>query len=230
MLFSHSFYAQAKSEISVSTDDVKINNNRLFEIEVCLDTEVNLSASKFKIEYDSDIMEYRGVKTDVPDSMVKAVNKTGETTAIFLNKNGVESGRKIKLFSVEFKSINSGSCEVKITADDCVDSKAKQVSGKPVGRCKVVVYGKYVASKTTGRPHDSDDKNDKEDSFQSKDKVEKDNQLFGNIDDSGDRDVYLLIIMCLVLIIVVGGAFLVKRMNKIEEKLNKSKEDNTTDE
>ena len=121
----------------IVTESVATKNNRIFEIPVGISSEKTMTAGTFTLSYDTSDVEFRGVSALAPDSRVKAVDRKGETTVIFVCGDGVSLKDAPYLFTVNYKKISEENCDVKISVSDCVDSDLKNFPEPDFAVCKV---------------------------------------------------------------------------------------------
>ncbi|MGN1139416.1 MAG: hypothetical protein ACI4RM_08190 [Ruminococcus sp.] len=74
---------------SIITENVTAYKNRLFDVNVAVDSHKTISAATFIIKYDSNKLALRGGKTELSHGLVKYRNKDNQVKLIFLCPNGV---------------------------------------------------------------------------------------------------------------------------------------------
>lgn len=134
--------------ISFETSDCISNCNRLVTVQMKAKGNLKLSAGSFEITYDNSLLEYRSVKTD-DDSEINVNNIGNKIKVIYLNTYGKDIKKTENLFSITFKTINSGKCHLDFSVYDLVDSNVKSIN---VGNCvpgKITINGNNKVDKTT---------------------------------------------------------------------------------
>lgn len=240
------FTAYADSALTLFASNVETVNNRLFDVVVYVRCTDNLSAATFELDYDSSLMEYRSVDTEIADGQVKAVNKNGKVKAVFFKGEGVAKNEKIQLFSAKFKSINFGSCDVKISATDCVNDSAKELSCQPVAVCQITVPEKTILGKAPSVRASSckvlsgddsyaaddsktiEDKDKKKDANKTKQESSKSNSGFSVAPDTSYKK-YVYIFTLLFLALFVGFVVLIAYVKKLNKKLESKTESEKQD-
>lgn len=132
-----SVYSVNAYDNRIITDNITTKNNRIFEVPVGLSSVKKITAGTFTLKYDTSDVEFRGVSALASDSRVKAVDRKGETTVIFVSADGVSLGDAPYLFTVKYKKISENNCDIKISASDCVDDKVNSFSAPSSAVCNV---------------------------------------------------------------------------------------------
>lgn len=112
---------------SIVTENVTAQKNRLFDVNVAVDSHKTISAATFIIKYDSSKLAWRGGKTELSDSLVKYRNKDNQVKLIFLCADGIALDKSKTLFSVKFKALDYGESKINISATDCVSNNLKNI-------------------------------------------------------------------------------------------------------
>lgn len=121
----------AESGVSFTMSDANIREDRLFDLTVSAQTDRPLSAALFAISFDKSLAEFRGVTAEKP--FKTAFYDTGDEIRVsVLSADGVVSDGKTALFSLKFKSLQTGSFTVDYTVSECVDDHAAYM---PVAAC-----------------------------------------------------------------------------------------------
>lgn len=127
--------AYAASPVSFRTSGCEIAGNRLFTVEVCATSDAPLCAALFEISYDTSAFEYRS-SSAVKPALVEENDENGVLRLSYLNSDGAECSGEAVLFTLTFKSKQSGSYTFGCTVSQCVDSDA---SFLPVGEVRTDV-------------------------------------------------------------------------------------------
>ena len=112
---------------SIVTENVTAQKNRLFDVNVAVDSHKIISAATFIIKYDSSKLAWRGGKTELSNSLVKYRNKDNQVKLIFLCADGIALDKSKTLFSVKFKALDYGESKISISASDCVSNNLKNI-------------------------------------------------------------------------------------------------------
>lgn len=207
--------AFAEDTLSVWAQDVEVKNNRLFQVDIYAESNVNLASSTFNITYDTNILEYRDVDTDISKGKVKAIDNNGKIKAVFLKNDGIENGSN-KIFSLEFKSIKSGSAKINIEVYDCVNNSIEELSINTHTECTVTVTGRADTSKNNTNTVISKENKNNENKNSSTEKASGITKYLSvATPDSSAEQVYLLIIFVLIIIIIF---FAIKTQKQKTEK------------
>ena len=219
------------SDGAIVTNDVEARSNRIFDVQVMMKSPKILSAASFELSYNVDKLSFREVKANAPVSKVRAYDDAGKTKVVFLCENGLKLGNAPLLFTVRYKLISDENAEIKITASDCVDVKAKNFSTPTSATCKVTTIGGSVSgssrSGTSGRSFSGSAKSKVKslDGSKTKSIAEDDNP---DSDDSSDDDyekittpskdgnnAFLMIIFA-IMILVVAALILILNIFKLK--------------
>lgn len=133
------------------SQNINVDNNRLFDVSVCVKSGSVLAAGTFSLSYDNSAVAFRRVYSDTDFVKVRSVDSGKRVKVIFLCSNGIRVDKKSELFKVRFKSLSPGSTEIKISAFDVVNGNAKNISPPAPAKCVVNISGKSAAGKTAAR-------------------------------------------------------------------------------
>ena len=112
---------------SIVTENVTAQKNRLFDVNVAVDSDKIISAATFIIKYDSSKLAWREGKTELSNSLVKYRNKDNQVKLIFLCADGIALDKSKTLFTVKFKALDYGESKISISASDCVSNNLKNI-------------------------------------------------------------------------------------------------------
>ena len=112
---------------SIVTENVTAQKNRLFDVNVAVDSHKIISAATFIIKYDSSKLAWRGGKTELSNSLVKYRNKDNQVKLIFLCADGIALDKSKTLFTIKFKALDYGESKISISASDCVSNNLKNI-------------------------------------------------------------------------------------------------------
>lgn len=227
LLLSSSAWCATTSKIKVNS--VSVKNNRLFDVQISITSAKSLTASTFTLEYDSTAVEFRSVSTAQNSCVVKATDKNGKATAIFLSGSGINLKDSPVLFTAKFKSIKSGNTNIKISASDCVNGKVKNFTPPKSATCKVTITGSassdsssgkssssHSTSKTTSsKNNNSNGSNNKSATTTTATVSEK---LANRLSFVEDKPNFVVVIACVVLSIIAGIIF-----TMFSSKINRDK-------
>lgn len=137
--------ASSKIDFSLSCDSVY--KNRLFNVDLIVNGNANLSAFNVTITYDSESVEFR--KVDSPDKAfdVKKKNSNGKVNAIFLCSYGYKFNGKAKIISFKFKSVDTGITDFGLDISDPVDNNGNKLSIGSVYGAEMKIEENKITSK-----------------------------------------------------------------------------------
>lgn len=212
------FAVEAKSTVSIRAENVELKNNRLFDVVIYVDSTFNLAAATFEISYDSTMMEYREVDTEIEKGMVKAADKDGKVKAIFLKSDGISASEEVKIFSAKFKSISTGSCNIEISMFDCVDNNAETFNAEASTQLTVVVSGSNSTLITNDNQKSEIEKTQNLDEEIGKNEDNEERSIkYLDVSTSDDNEKEYLLIIAFMLFVVMGMMlYIFKLKNKKE--------------
>lgn len=140
--------AKASSNLDFSLECGSVDNNRLFNVDLVVDGNTNLSASDISITYNTKFVEFREVSSPDKAFEIKKKVSNGKVTAIILCSYGYNISGKSKILSFKFKSINNGASTFGLSISDPVDNNAHKLSIGSVYGAKVTINGKKITSKS----------------------------------------------------------------------------------
>lgn len=137
--------ASSKIDFSLSCDSVY--KNRLFNVDLIVNGNANLSAFSVSITYDSGSVEFR--KVDSPDKAfdVKKKNSNGKVNAIVLCSYGYKFNGKAKIISFKFKSVDTGITDFGLAISDPVDNNGNKLSIGSVYGAEMNIEENKITSK-----------------------------------------------------------------------------------
>ena len=203
---------QAEKSVTVWAENVEAKNNRLFDVEVYVDSSFVLTAATFEISYDNTVMEYREVNTDIANGQVKAADMNGKVKAIFLKDDGISANSQVKLFSAKFKAVAEGTCDVGISMYGCVDENAVDTNDEASTQCTVTVSGSK-SDETAGK----DNKKETDETTETEITTEKSVKYLSVASPDDKTKGYLVTIVILVLFIM-GLMFYISKLKKDKDK------------
>jgi len=221
-IFASVVIINAENSVSVRSGDVKVNNNRLFDVDIYVDSFFSFTAATFEFSYDNRMMEYREVSTEVSGGMVRATDKESKVKAIFLKNDGVSANGEVKLFSVKFKSIAEGSCNVAISMYDVVDNNAMSTNNETSTQIVVSVSG-GKSSVIIGSDEKDENNQDSTEKETAETKIIKQLSIATPKDSSQKYLIMIILLMIGLLVLLFYCAKLKKDKEKVQEKLTESK-------
>ena len=137
--------ASSKIDFSLFCDSVY--KNRLFNVDLIVNGNANLSAFSVSITYDSESVEFR--KVDSPDKAfdVKKKNSNGKVNAIVLCSYGYRFNGKAKIISFKFKSVDTGITDFGLAISDPVDNNGNKLSIGSVYGAEMKIEKNKITSK-----------------------------------------------------------------------------------
>jgi len=221
-IFASVVIINAENSVSVRSGDVKVNNNRLFDVDIYVDSSFSFTAATFEFSYDNRMMEYREVSTEVSGGMVRATDKESKVKAIFLKNDGVSANGEVKLFSVKFKSIAEGSCNVAISMYDVVDNNAMSTNNETSTQIVVSVSG-GKSSVIIGSDEKDENNDEPAEKETAETKIIKQLSIATPKDSSQKYLIMIILLMIGLLVLLFYCAKLKKDKEKVQEKLTESK-------
>ena len=137
--------ASSKIDFSLSCDSVY--KNRLFNVDLIVNGNANLSAFNVTITYDYESVEFR--KVDSPDKAfdVKKKNSHGKVNAIVLCSYGYKFNGKAKIISFKFNSVDTGITDFGLAISDPVDNNGNKLSIGSVYGAEMKIGENKITSK-----------------------------------------------------------------------------------
>lgn len=120
--------ANAASKIDFSLSCDSVYKNRLFNVDLIVNGNANLSAFNVTITYDSESVEFRKVESHDNAFEVKNKNSNGKVNAIVLCSYGYKFNGKAKIISFKFKSVDTGITDFGLAISDPVDNNGNKLS------------------------------------------------------------------------------------------------------
>lgn len=167
------------------------DKDRLFTVDVLVNGNTDIAAVTLYLTFDPNFMEFRSVSGANNAFEIDHSQESGKVSAIILCPYGYKFNGKARLLTYKFKSLKSGTTNIKLLVKDSVNSKCESV---PIGN----VYFTTLTINSKGIKSSSSKKNtslnDNEKSVKSKTKTEaKTNNTDENTDpqpvtaDNGDN-------------------------------------------
>lgn len=140
--------SNAISKVDYSLKAENCNKDRLFNVDVYVEGNTNISAVTVSISFNPSYMEFRKVKGANDAFDIQHKESDGKISAIILCSYGYGFNGKAKLMTFQFKSIKSGNTAVNARISDPVD---KDLNSVPIGNvygCKVSINGDKIKSQS----------------------------------------------------------------------------------
>lgn len=125
IILSSSFSVSAIDTISFKLSDCNCDKNRLFTVDMIAQSDIKLSAATFEFTYDKSLFEFRSIKTTDESSQISYNELDNCVKSVFLNTFGQDIGSEEVIFTLTFKSINSGTGNINFSVSECVSSDVK---------------------------------------------------------------------------------------------------------
>ncbi len=132
LIVSSSFSVSAKDTISFELSDCNCDKNRLFTVDMIAHSDIKLSAGTFEFTYDKRLFEFRSIKTFDENSQISYNELDNSVKAVFLNAFGHSLKNDEIIFTITFKSINSGVGNINFSVSECVSPDIKFID---IGTC-----------------------------------------------------------------------------------------------
>ena len=124
------------ANISINSEDININKNRLFDIVIEVDSNVEIAAATYKIKYDNDFIEFRSASAEKDGCIVRYKRDVETSKVVILAKDGLKLN-KTEFISFEFKSLEYGTTDIEFVMYDCVDKQGNEIKGEFKATSKV---------------------------------------------------------------------------------------------
>ena len=222
------------SDTKMYTDNIKADNNRLFDVPVYMSSPKTLAAATFTLNYNPSAVAFRKASANITNARVKFVDNGRKVKAIFLCPNGVKIKKKSLIISVKFKTLQEGSSDISVSASDTVSVNAKNFTPPAEVKCNVISGGKTSRIKDSSASAKSRyyKNNSKSAKKSSKSDVKKSSN--GNSSDngydmdasSGEKEPPIYLIICVALLSAIVTALV---MYFATHKKNSGKNDSNKD-
>ncbi len=114
----------------ISLSSVSTRKGRLCKAELSAEGIENICAFIAELEYDPDILSFRGIKSDVTSSDCSAFSKEeGKVRFVFVCEEGVDATSKTTLLSLEFKAETEGNSPLDLRLIEAVDYNGNYIEG-----------------------------------------------------------------------------------------------------
>lgn len=128
-----------KGADNVLVEDINANKNRIFDVNVSIDSHKTVSAATFIVKFDSGKIAWRGGKTELSQSLIRYSDKGDKVKLIFLCADGIALDKSKNLFTLKFKALDYGKSKIEISTADCVSNKLKNIDDFKSSSCYVTV-------------------------------------------------------------------------------------------
>ncbi len=224
LIYMFAFITVNATNIAMYSDNINVNRNRIFEVNIRVDSSTKLSAATFEIAYDTNYVEFRGTEAKVDNVTVKSKDNLGTVKAVFLSTDGVELNADTVLFVFQFKTIEYGEADFNIKMYDCVDSNAKELSSQSSTSCTAYIESTAKDDSDTSNADDKSSVNNTQEATDTKiDSQDNGLKKFSSIVDSvGGQQVMIGTIVAVSLAVIILVLFFIsnKRDNKKEKDEN----------
>ncbi len=116
----------ANNQVQLMLDVDDAQKDRLFDVNICADCDVDISGGEFILTYDSKIVDFRDVSSEYFSVQVKEYDD--KLHIVFASANKVDLVSDTTLLSVKFKCINRGECEFSLSCNECVNFELEKLS------------------------------------------------------------------------------------------------------
>lgn len=138
-VYSASAFAAEDNFVSFSAASCECAKKRSVAIDISAEGNGSLASAVFEISFDSKLLKFKKVSHD-SDVLVEEKSDGDSVKICFLCKNGKQLGSNPVLFTVNFVSLDYGSCEIGLSVDGCADTNAEfvKVRSCTTGRVDVI--------------------------------------------------------------------------------------------
>lgn len=207
---------------NIFVEDINSNKNRIFDVNVSIDSHKTVSAVTFIIKYDSSKIAWRGGKTELSQSLIRYSDKGDKVKLIFLCADGIALDKGKNLFTLNFKALDYGKSKIEISASDCVSNNLKNIDDFKSSSCYVTVNS---TGKNTGAVKTDSVKNQEQTTESTEVKkavlTQKPNKSITVIDEENYGIIAAVcsaFVLCIFTVTYVAKRFKDKAKNKKEKK------------
>lgn len=217
------------TEIDFTLKDCSTDNNRLFTITMTADCDKKLSAASFEFTYDKSMFEFRSAKVSDNTSKIAYNELDDKVKLVFLNADGVDINNGISIFTLTFKSVDSGIGYIDFYVSDCVDSDINSIDAGKCTSAKITVNSKSSDSNTNKSSTDKSDKSDSSGTKSEREKAEETTSVstydeIGQLNSFDNPNTRLLIVGIALGASIIAAVMLVYNIFKrIKSNINKRK-------
>lgn len=244
------FAASASAaEESITTKNLTVKTDRLFEVNVGFKSSRTITAARFTLKYNKNDIAIRQAVCNLSQAKVRYNDSNGKTDVIFVYSSGVRCSEFSTLFSVKYKKMNDNNTDISITASDCVDKNLKSFTPPKSAVCKVKgVAGSSSSASSAGKSKKGSSASgksaysgkSKSSSASDNDKLETSGKSSSSVaDDSedvkfdGENDPWYLQTIPIIFLIILVAFFTIMLYQNIQlkkaEKRKKEEENKDSD-
>lgn len=226
----------AQGSVTFSLEGTGAKEGRLFTVSLNVQGDcTDFSACRITIDYDSSKIAFRKLSSTDSESEIEHTVKDGRITLVFLSVNGTDITDKKRIAEITFKSENSGTAPIAISADQCIDNSANDLS---VG----LTSGVDIEISSGDNTQKDDSSAEKTTNSETASQSPKDNSIPSDIDNKElvlpHDNSYMLFMAGIAVATVIFGVFVLAfymGMKYKDKKVNnhsddKNQTDNTSDE
>lgn len=125
-LSAFSAFAVDANSVAFKTENISCSKGRLFTVDVKANSPEKLSSVTFKFTYDRKLIEYRNVSTD-SESVVSAYDNGNTLNVSYLCTYGKNVSENSTIFTLQFKALDNGECDLSYTAYNCVSPSINDI-------------------------------------------------------------------------------------------------------
>ncbi|MBQ7134348.1 MAG: hypothetical protein IJO20_07620 [Ruminococcus sp.] len=202
----------AENTVNVSAFADSALENRLFEISIVAQPQGDICAGEITICYDSDIVEFREVKSD--GYFVEAKDSTGEVKIVFGGAY-CEKTENGELLSVKFKAVSEGSFDLGLSCCSFVNEDLSPVSVNAYDT-QITVNKNSVKSKSVKKTQKTERIENTAEGTEGNSESSAD-ELFINHDNENKNSVLFIVCICAAVVVAFLLGMLFSRKSVVAE-------------
>ena len=149
------FCVNASGKVDYSLYCENCDKDRLFTVDVLANGNTDIAAVTLCITFDPNYMEFRSMSGANSAFEVDHSLESGKVSAIILCPYGYKFNGKARLLTYKFKSIKSGTTNIKLSVKDAVNNKCKSVQIGNVYSTTLTINSKGIKSSSSKKNNSS---------------------------------------------------------------------------
>lgn len=119
----------AQSTVSFSLEGTSAKKGRLFTVSLNAQGDcADFSACRITVDYDNSKIAFSELSIKDSECELEHTVTDGRITLVFLSVNGIDITQKKCIAEITFKAENSGTAPITVSADECIDNNANDLS------------------------------------------------------------------------------------------------------
>ena len=221
----------AQSTVSFSLEGTSAKEGRLFTVSLNAQGDcADFSACRITVDYDSSKIAFSELSIKDSEGELEHTVTDGRITLVFLSVNGIDITQKKCIAEITFKAENSGTAPITVSADECIDNNANDLS---VG----LTSGVDIEISSGDNTQKNDSSTDKTTNSETTSQSATDNSIPSDIDNKElvlpQDNSYMLFMAGVAVATVIFGVFMLAfymGMKYKEKKVKTSENDKKEEE